>query len=168
MAFTARITVYPDVPGGFTPTSFADLVQHEVHLPGLDTSWTHTLIGVSVALDGSSADLTVSSEPIAALSLDQHLRITGAPAARVRVVDGAGMVLAENSFSAPLQDGQEVEVAGEMYTVTSSSWPGRDPVTGICEGDLDWQVAVVVATPRPAAVPVAAPVPAAPASTAGG
>lgn len=156
MAFTARITVYPDVPGGFGPGSFTDLVQHEVDLPGLDSTWTHTLIAVSVAGDGGSADLTVVSEPSAAMSLTHHLRVVGTPAAHVRVVDTSGATLVETATAAPLYEGQTVAVGDRHFLVQSVGWPGRHPETGACAGDLDWQHVTVTEQPRPAVAPSAA------------
>ncbi len=155
--FRARITVFPDVPGGFSPDSFADLVQREIHLPGLDQAWTHTLVDVTVAADRGSAELTVHSEPLIALSLDRHVRVEqGVPAARVRVHDQAGTVLAEAALAAPLRHGQEIVVNGVHHTVQSHEWPGRHPETGVCVGELDWQHVVVAAQPRPTVEPVAA------------
>lgn len=161
--FQARITVYPDVPaqpdgrGGFTPSSFADLLQHEIHLPGLDPAWTHTLVAVAVAEDRSSAELAVVSEPLTALSLDRNVRIVnGTPAAHVRVVTVGGVVLAESTYPAPLYISQEVEIGGTHYLVQSVDWPGRHPELGVCEGDIDWQHAVVVEQPRPAPLPTPA------------
>lgn len=161
--FQARITVFPDIPsqpdgrGGFAPGSFADLIQHEIHLPGLDPGCTHTLVAATVAEDRGSAELTVVSEPLAVMSLDRTLRVVnGTPPAHVRVTTSEGVVLAESTYPAPLQQGQDVELGGSHYRVTSADWPGRHPETGACEGDIDWQHVVVTAQPRPPTAPTPA------------
>lgn len=162
--FRALITVYPDVPprmvegrlvGGFPDHAFADLLQRHVHIPGLDQAWHHTLINVTVASDRASATLTVQSEPVAAVRVDQHLRVVqGVPPAWVRVHDQSGQVLAEAALSAPLQPGQTVEVGGVVHHVSADPhWPGRHPDTGMCVGDKDWQhVTVTPAPPEPVVV----------------
>jgi hypothetical protein len=48
-----------------------------------------------------------------------------------------------------LQPNQEVAIGEVHYVVASVSWPGRDPGTGICRGEVDWQQ-VVVGEPLPA------------------
>lgn len=152
MSFTARVTVAPDIEGGFQPGTFADLLQTHVHLPGLDPAWTHTLVGVDVAADGNSAELTVLSAPIAPMSLDRSMRlVNGCPPANVRALDEAGTVLAEATHAAPMQVGQVVDIAGTHWRVTAEEWPGRHPETGVCEGGLDWQhITVTAAPPVPA------------------
>ena len=162
-SFTTRITVYPDIAvqpngsGGFQPDSFAELLQREIHLPGLDPRYTHTLVDVVVAADRDSAELKVQSQPPATLSLDRSLRVvSGTPTAWVRVVDQVGTTLAEGQFPAPLRPSQRVAVGDDQYLVQAVSWPGRDPQTGVCTGGIDWQVATVLAQPRPATIPVAA------------
>jgi hypothetical protein len=164
-SFTTRITVYPDISvqpdgsGGFQPDSFAELLQLEIRLPGLDPTYTHTLVDVAVAADRNSADLTVRSQAPAALSLDRSLRVvSGTPTAWVRVVDQAGTTLAEGSYPAPLRPSQRVAVGADQYLVQTVTWPGRDPQTGMCTGDVDWQVATVIPQPQPATIPVAAAV----------
>lgn len=154
--FVARVTVRPDV-GRFQPTSFRELLQRRIELPGLDRVWNHTLVDVQVAPDGSSAELTVHSEPVHALSLDRGLRVVqGVPAAHVRVHDEAGQVLAETRLAAPLQPGQEVELGGVAHRVVGiPTWPGRHPDTGHCAGDLDWQHVTVRSSPRPVVAPTA-------------
>lgn len=153
----ARVQVFPDIPNGFTPTSLADLLHREIHLPGLDPAWTHTLVDVAVATDGGSAELTVHSQPRAPLSLDHHLRVTSwQPAAHIRAHDQDGNQLAEVKLDAPLRKGQLVELGGTTYKVMDHSWPGRDPVSGCCTGTIDWQHAVLRPQPQPAHVPVAA------------
>ncbi|MEK6443654.1 hypothetical protein [Pseudonocardia sp. T1-2H] len=155
MTFQLRLLVRCDTPGGFAPGSFEALLQTVVHIPGLDPTWTHTLIDAVVAEDGGSAEFTVHSAPNVALSLDASLRVvTSTPAAWVRAVDEAGTVLAESSYAAPLRETQEVEIAGQHYTVTATSYPGRNPETGACAGDIDWQVAVVAPRPRAVSQPV--------------
>lgn len=146
MPFTARITVYPDVPpdrgGGFLPTSFTDLLHMRIELPGLDPAWTHTLVGVEVADDRSSAELTVHSEPTTPLSLDRHLRIADPmPPARIKAFGRDGTLLAHAHLPAPLQAGQLVTVGGRHYRVAAEpTWPHRDPDSGAVQGDtLDWQ-----------------------------
>jgi hypothetical protein len=161
MPFVARVEVYPDIPpesgGGFASTSFADLLHREIHLPGMDPAWHHTLIDVAVAGDRSSAELTIHSQPRVAMSLDRNLRVTSwQPAAYVRAHDQDGNVLAEVKLSAPLRMGQTVEVRGDIYTVQGHEWPGRDPETGCCAGDIDWQHVTLKPDPQPAHVPVAA------------
>jgi hypothetical protein len=149
VTFQLRLLVKSDTPAGFAPGSFEALLQTVVHIPGLDPTWTHTLIDAVVAEDGDSAEFTVHSAPNVALSLDASLRVvTSTPAAWVRAVDEAGTVLAESSYPAPLREAQEVEIAGQHYLVNATSYPGRDPISGVCAGDIDWQVAVVIPVPR--------------------
>ncbi len=156
MSFEARVTVRPDA-GRFQPGSFRELLQRRVELPGLDRVWNHTLIDVQVAPDGNSAELTVHSEPVHALSLDRGLRVVqGVPPAHVRVHDEHGQVLIETRLAAPLHPGQQVEVGGITHQVVGvPTWPGRHPETGHCAGDLDWQHVTVRPNPRPVVAPTA-------------
>lgn len=157
MSLTVRATVYPDTPGGFTPDSFTHLLQTRIHLPGLDPAWTHLLIDVSVADGGDEAVLTVVSDPISPLSLEQTLRVVnGTPPAHIRVHGPDGTVLAEIRHPAPLHEGQEVEHVGAHYRVTSTEWPGRHPEFGYCQGGIDWQHVTVSEHPRAPVAPTAA------------
>ena len=157
MSFRIRVTLSPDTPNGFTPGSFSELLHTQVDMPGLDRAWTHTVVEVSVAVDCDSADLTLMSEPMSPLSLDNTLRVdTGTPPARVRIVDAAGNVLTSATLSAPLQEGQPVAIGDDHHVVTAIDWPGRHPETGACTGDLDWQHVTVAPQPRPPVVPTAA------------
>jgi hypothetical protein len=149
MPLTIRVMVTPDV-GSFQPDSFQELLQRHIVLPGLDPLWTHTLTAVDVAPSGTAAQLTLASTPPGVPQLVGGLRIVhGSPEACVRVFDQAGEQLAETRFPAPLQPGQEIAVGNVHYRVESESWPGRNPDTGVCSGDLDWQH-VVVGSPLPA------------------
>lgn len=156
--------VFPEIPpqphggGGFTPTSFDHLLHHDVALPGLDTTWTHTLVDAHVAEDRASALLTVHSRPRAVTSLDRSLRIvTWQPAAYVRAHDQAGDVLTEVRQDAPLQPGQVVELGAKTYRVAPAKdhelWPHRHPDTGVCRGDIDWQHVTLVPEDPPAHLP---------------
>lgn len=145
---TVRVTVIPEIPpehgGGFRPGSFDHLLHLEVHQPGLDPSWEHTLVDAHIVPGGATADLTLHSQPRPGLSLDRNLRIvTWQPAAHIRAHDVDGNVVAETKLDAPLQPGQLVEVAGKPHRVAPAEdhelWPHRHPDTGICRGDLDVQ-----------------------------
>ncbi|WP_447010003.1 hypothetical protein [Saccharothrix hoggarensis] len=136
--------------GTFLPTSFSELLQRAIVLPGLDPSWEHTLIDIAVAEDGGSAELTMSSSPPEVPGMVGGLRLThGSPTAAIRVYDGAGVLLSEGRYPAPLREGQEIAVGDVHYRVVSTAWPGRDPATGACLGAVDWQH-VVVGDPLPA------------------
>lgn len=144
MPYTLRVTALPDA-GGFTAGSFDHVLQQEIELPPLNPAFRHTLIAADVAADGSSAELVVRSDPPERVSIDGGLRIVDAtPPAWVRVVDRDGNVLVEGAQPAPLSEGQDVAVGDKHYRVTAVSWPGRDPITGVCSGDVDWQVAEVI------------------------
>ena len=135
--------------GPFLPTSFRDLLQKQILLPGLDPSWEHILVEVDVAADGSAALLAVSSTPPPATELTSPIRlVAGTPAAFIRVINRQGSVLAEGRYACPLQPNQEVAVGEVHYVVASVSWPNRDPDTGACRGEVDWQH-VVVGEPLP-------------------
>lgn len=136
--------------GPFLPTSFRDLLQKHILLPGLDPAWEHILVDVDVAADGSAALLAVSSTPPPATELTAPIRlVAGTPPAFIRVIDGQGSLLAEGRYASPLQPNQEVAVGEVHYVVASVSWPNRNPDTGICRGEVDWQQ-VVVGEPLPA------------------
>lgn len=150
-----RVTVFPDV-GGFPPASFDHLRHLEVHLPGLDPGWAHTLIDAQVAAGGGSADLTLHSQPRVGVALDRGLRIvTWQPAAHIRALAEDGTELAVTKLDAPLQVGQRVEVAGERHRVVEESWPGRHPRTGVCHEGLDYQHVTLVLDPEPLHHPTA-------------
>jgi len=156
--------VFPEIPpqpnggGGFTPTSFDHLLHHDVHLPGLDTAWNHTLVDAHIAPDRASALLTVHSTPQVVTSLDRSLRIvTWQPAAYVRAHNQDGDVLAEVRQDAPLQPGQLVELGDTTYRVAPAEhhemWPHRHPDTGVCRGDIDWQHVTRLPEQPPAHLP---------------
>ncbi|HEY2763417.1 MAG TPA: hypothetical protein VGJ13_05305 [Pseudonocardiaceae bacterium] len=161
MPFVARVTAHPDV-GGFQPTSFRELLGKHIRLPGLaepSTGWRHTLVDVSVADDGSSAELTVHSEPHAAISLDRNLQIvTPMPNARIKAHDRDGGLLAESSLPAPLYPGQLVQFSDNTRwrVVEEPTWPHRDPVSGACAGAIDWQHVVLQPEPAPSTHPTEA------------
>lgn len=149
MPYTLRVTAIPDA-GGFRPDTFDHVLQREIELPPLNPTYRHTLIAAEVADDGTSAQLVVRSDPPEATSLDGGLRlIDGTPPAWVRVVDDAGTVLVEGAYPAPLRAGQDVAVGADHFTVADVSWPGRNPDTGVCSGDVDWQVAKVTPAGQP-------------------
>jgi hypothetical protein len=144
-----KVVLTPDVPGGFRPDTFTHLLQRQVHVPGLDRGYLHTLIAAAVAEDGDSAELTIHSQAYAAKSLDRGIRfLNGTPPAHVRVfhheATGEGEHLAEVQLPAPLRQGQRVELGGQEFVVQRHSWPGRCPERGVCEGDVDWQHAHLV------------------------
>jgi hypothetical protein len=152
-------TVFPDVPpqanggGGFPPHSFDHLLHLQVQLPSLDPTWEHTLVEAVIAPDRASAELTLHSEPVAPLSLDQSVRIvTWQPAAYVKAHDSDGKEIASTKLDAPLQPGQLVEVGGNTFRVAPTElkamWPGRDSETGICKGDIDWQHVTLIPEPQ--------------------
>ncbi|MGH7743341.1 MAG: hypothetical protein ACREQ5_00765 [Candidatus Dormibacteria bacterium] len=157
---TNQHRVFPDV-GGFPPGSFDHLLQRRVDMPGLDPGWEHTLIGAVVEPDGSSAVLTIHSEPRQVLSLDRSLRIVSwQPPAHVRAHTPDGEVLCETRLDAPLSPGQLVEMGGVTYRVAAGEphelWPHRDRVTGVCRDTVDWQHVVLIPDPQPAHHPTLA------------
>jgi hypothetical protein len=153
---TVRVTVRPGIPGGFTPTSFRDLLQLPIRHPGLDPLYTQTLIDVSVGPQGNAAELTIQLEPPDALPVDTALRVlSGTPDARVRCVTRDGTELHLGRHPAPLQAGQAVAVGDQDYLVAEVSWPDRDPATGVATGTVDQQLAVLIPTPASALLPVA-------------
>lgn len=149
MPLLARITIFPPQPGAFRPSTFQELVQHRIDMPGLDSRYQHTLLAAEVADDGNSAELLVHSEPVAALSLDRHMRpVYGTPETRIRALDEAGQELAAGTFAAPLQLGQEVKVGEDHYHVAGVDWPYRNE-HGVCIGELDWQYVTLQPSPQP-------------------
>lgn len=163
MAYETRVTVFPDIPvqpnggGGFPPEAFQDLIGLEIHMPGLDKSWVHTLTAATVAEDRNSAELTCHSTPMAAKSLDRALRIvTWQPAAHVRAHDRDGTEVAVTKLDAPLQRGELVEVAGEVHRVVDTAWPHRHPETGVCHEGIDYQHVTLVPDPQPVHLPTPA------------
>ena len=155
MSFHVRIVVRPDI-GTFPADAFTDLLQREVLWPGLDPAYKHTLLDAQVEPDGSCAELMVLSEPVAVLRLDRSLRTVGVPPAYVKALDSEGTELHAGPHARPLQVGETVAIGEDHYTVSAESWPGRDPVSGCCTGDIDWQYAVLTPSPRPSMHPVAA------------
>lgn len=163
MAYETRVTVYPDVTvqengaGGFLPNSFRDMMHLEIMLPGLDPAWHHTLVGVQVADDRNSAEVTLHSSPQEVTVLDGGLRVvTWLPAAHIKAYDPDGNELATTKTNAPLQVGQHVEVGSQRHRVAKVNWPHRDPDSGACHGLIDWQHATLTPDPEPAHLPVAA------------
>lgn len=157
MAHTIKIILTPDKPYGFKPDSFDHLLQLEIQLPGLDTRYTHTLMSARVAGDGNAAELTVQSEPVAAMAVDQGIRfVNGTPTAKVRVVTDDGVsLLAETQLNAPLRPGQRIAIGEDEYQITADEWPHRDD-TGMCRGEVDWQHAYAVPVEPIATMPVLA------------
>jgi hypothetical protein len=156
MPLTIKVTVVPE-QFPFAPTSFQEMLQRSVKLPGLDPAWQHTLVHVDVAPDGLSAEVTVVSAPDVVPQMVEGLRVDyGSPTAHVRVFDMAGTQLSEGRFPAPMQVGQKIAVGDTEYLVTGQDWPGRDPNSGVCAGDVDWQHVVVGA---PIVPPPLVPVP---------
>ncbi len=152
MAYEIRITAFPDVPvsddgrGGFAPDSFTDLMHLEVELPGLDRAWHHTLVGVAVAADRNSAELTVHSTPRAPKSLDRGLRLsTWLPAAHIKAHDENGTELVVAKLDAPLQVGEHAEM-----------WPHRHADSGSCHKGIDYQHVTLTSDPAPVHQPTAA------------
>ncbi len=160
MAHEIKFVLTPDIANGFRPDTFDHLLQMRVMLPGLDTRYIHTLIGARVAGDGDSAELTVHSEAVAATDLSEGIRfLNGTPMARVRVVsDGGESLLAETQLNAPLRDGQRITIGEYEFLVMSTDWPGRDRLTGVCRGEIDWQHAYVVPLEPVSSMPVLAQV----------
>lgn len=149
MPLVIRVIVTPD-SGLFLPTSFSELVQRKVVLPGLDPQWTHTLVGVEVSGDRCSADLVLHSSPPDVPGMVDGLRVEhGTPPAAIRVYSAEGELLTEGRYPAPLDVGQEIAVGNVHYLVSSVAWPGRNPETGACVGGVDWQH-VTVSPPLPA------------------
>lgn len=154
MAVVQKLVVRPDV-GTFPPGSFDHMLHLQVHMPGLEPAWDHTLVDAQIASDGSHALLTIHSAPQQVMSLDRSLRIvTWQPAAYVRAHNKKGEVLCETRLDAPLQPGQIVELGGRTWRVAPAEhhqlWPHRDRDTGVCRGDIDWQhVTLVEETPPP-------------------
>lgn len=152
MPWLDTITVLPDT-GTFLPTTFQDLLQQRIDLGGLDPRYYHTLVGVQVAEDGSSAQLQVVTEPIDPLNLTRTLRVhDGTPLAHVRVVDDTGTVLMEGQYTAPLQPGQMVAIGADYYLVTVVAWPNRG-AGGVSSGAVDWQLVTVTAASSPSMLP---------------
>lgn len=150
---TVQVTVFPDVlpehGGGFRPGSFDHMLHLQIHQPGLDPGWEHTLVDALVADDGASANLTIHSQPHTGVTVDRVLRlVTWQPAAHVRAHDTDGNVIAEARLDAPLQPGQLVEFDGRRHRVAPAEhhelWPHRDTETGICRGERDWQHVVLI------------------------
>ncbi|MGH3828241.1 MAG: hypothetical protein ACRDQX_13890 [Pseudonocardiaceae bacterium] len=150
--------VHPDKGGGYQPDSFTDLLHHEIHLPGLDKSWTHTLIDVTIAADRASAQLTVHSTPHTAVNLDRGLSVvTWQPKAHIRAHGDTGAVLTETTLDAPLHAGQLVTVGGVHYRVAPEiTYPHRGEGGCTARGDLDWQHVTLQPDPQPPHQPIKA------------
>jgi hypothetical protein len=155
-SYRVRFALRPDV-GLFKPDSFHHLLQQTVQHPALDRQHNHTLIDAAVADDGSYAELLVHSEPMRPMTLDSHIRFdNGTPPAHVRAQLADGTVLFEGTMPAPVRVGQSVIIGEKPYYVNAVTWPGRDPQTGVCKGDVDWEQATIApiqpASTMPAAI----------------
>lgn len=139
----------------FLPSTFTDLLQQRIGMPGLDPAYEHTLVDVQVADDGAVAVLTVRSEPVAPLDLDQYPTLLGGVGAHVRVVGPDGAVITQGRYPAPLVTGGHVTAGDVLYRVVGTAWPLRDASTGTVTGDYDWQYATVVPADPPPPLPVA-------------
>lgn len=158
-------TITPEHPEGqFRPDSFDHLMQMQVHAPGLDSGFRHTLIDAQVEPGGAAATLTLHTEPVART---RQLRgafrvVAGTPTARVVCVnhEDPSQELLRVQLDAPLQAGQRVALGEQEYMVTGADNPGRNPETGVCSGDIDWQrvflapVAPISDIPQLNAVPI--------------
>lgn len=127
------------------------LPGQQVHVPGLDPSFVHTVRDITVSEDRASTMLTVDTVRPPTLDLIQHLSVLGDGRAKaaVRAVHAeTGAVLAEGRYDAPLQQGQDVWIGGAPYTVSSVEFPHRHPEYGTAPRDqVDWQVATVAPQP---------------------
>jgi hypothetical protein len=142
-AYRVRFKMAPAV-GRFNADSFDHLMQRPIQHPSLDRQSVHTLIDAEVAPDGSHVELHVHSQPMNPMSLDNHIRIlNGCPPAYVRAQLADGTVLFEGTMPAPLRPSQRVAIGQAEYYVGACAWPGRDPQTGVCKGDVDWQQCIV-------------------------
>lgn len=145
-------------PGTFQPTSHSEWIGHLVDVTGLDPSMHHVLRAVENSADGTSSTLTVSTYSDAGPDLDAVVSVrVGTPLASVQAfVNGTKIATAQ--LEAPLQIGQPVRVAGQMYTVQAVSYPARQP-DGTTIGD-DYQRADLTAAAAPALVTDRGPAPA--------
>lgn len=154
-----KVMVRPQIPavegGGFPPGAFDDLLQREVHQPGLDPSWRQILIDAHILDGGDAAELTLHCEPRQAhLKAHQSLRVfPGTPPAYVRVLDEAGEELHAGMHASPFELGKRVALGEDLYEVISEDWPGRHPETGVCAGDVDWQHVTVRKLDQPSWLP---------------
>lgn len=159
---TITVTVRTQIPvangGGFPEASFDHLLQREVTQPGLDAHWRQVLINAEIVEGGDAAVFTLHCEPReGALIAERSLRIhPGTPPAYVRLLAEDDSELHAGPHAAPLYPGQPVAIGERHYEVVSSEWPGRDPDTGVCAGDIDWQRAIVREIPRPSWLPTLA------------
>ena len=139
-----QFTIVPEHPAGeFRDDSFTHLLQAQVLAPGLDSSHRHTLIDAQVEPGGGAAILTIDTEPMAQT---RQLRgafrvVAGTPTAKVVCLkhEDHHQELLRLQLDAPLQAGQRVALGEQEYLVTGVEWPNRDPDTGVCAGDVDWQ-----------------------------
>jgi hypothetical protein len=154
---TITVTTAPEVPGSLRPDAFEHLLHLAIDCPALDAAWTHTLIDYQVALDGNSARLTVHSAPPRGVSLTHGIRLVSwVPAAHVKAHAPDGTELAAVRLNAPLQPGQPIEIGDKAYLVSGEpTWPHRDPETGVCRGDIDWQHVTVTEAVAPLRAPTA-------------
>lgn len=125
--------------GPFGPGALAEFVGHPVLVPGLDTGYTHTVVGVDTSEDGTEVRLQVRTDLMATHDIAQHLNISvHTPEAVVQLVDHeTGEVLYEGTHSAPLQNGRQHRVNGQLVEVVSHSWPQRHPTHGAVQADPD-------------------------------
>lgn len=129
MSIVSTVTVYTDAE--YQPTSFQELLQQEVDVPGLDSAYRHVLTAAEVAEDRRSAKLTVVTTTPHTVDLARHISVLlDTPKAAVEAYDLDGNHLATGAFDAPLTVGQQVLVQGAPWSVQSVSWPNRDPETG--------------------------------------
>jgi hypothetical protein len=158
-----KLVVQPQV-GRYRPDSYDHLLQQQIEHWTLHPHTRHTLIHAEVAPGGGHAVLTVRSHAETPMRLDRHLRVVnGTPLAHVRAVTPDRTEIWSGQLAAPLRGGARVDIAGTTYQVASTTWPGRDPETGVCRGDVDWQEAVLIDVetlhdPRAVHAPTAPPV----------
>lgn len=144
-----KVRVRPEVStahgGGFPPGTFDSLLQREIHQPGLDLTWQHILIDAAILDDGDAAELVLHSQPRThPLNADQSLRVfPGTPPAYVKLLSEDGDQLHAGIHASPFHVGKQVALGEHLYEVVSEDWPGRHPETGVCAGDIDWQVCTV-------------------------
>lgn len=143
--------------GGFPDGTFTELLQREVHQPGLDPAWCQILTDIRIIDGGDTAELTLHCEPRQSHhQAELALRVyPGTPPAYVKLIDADGTVLHAGKHPSPFPNGQRVAIGEHLYEVTGHEWPGRHPETGVCAGDIDWQIASVRKVDEPSLFPSA-------------
>lgn len=128
----------------------------QVHVPGLDNAYAHTIQHVEISADRKTVTLTVDTERPAFDNLARHLSFythRSAKAAVRAVHHETGDVLEEGFYDRFLTEGMQVAIDRDLFNVRRVEHPNRNE-NGVSESDVDLQVVHLAPIPVDVISPV--------------